>query len=87
MSGAFDTQAVLAALGSVLGVQGAPLPLHEPDFAGTEWQYVKQCLDSGWLSSAGSFVERFERDLAQSLERRIVSLPSSARLGVRYVQA
>ena len=28
--------------------------------AGNEWRYVKECLDSGWVSSAGEFVERFE---------------------------
>jgi len=29
-------------------------------FEGNEWQYVKECLDSGWVSSAGPFVEQFE---------------------------
>ena len=36
------------------------IALHEPVFAGNEWKYVKQCLDTGWVSSAGSFVVRFE---------------------------
>ena len=36
------------------------IPLHEPVFEGNEWQYVKECLDSGWVSSAGPFVEQFE---------------------------
>ena len=34
--------------------------LHEPVFEGNEWRYVKECLDSGWVSSAGPFVEQFE---------------------------
>lgn len=34
--------------------------LHEPLLAGNEWRYVKECLDSGWVSSSGKFVERFE---------------------------
>lgn len=34
--------------------------LHEPVFEGNEWRYVKECLDSGWVSSAGTFVEQFE---------------------------
>lgn len=38
--------------------------LHEPMFAGSEWAYVKECIDTGWVSSAGSFVDRFEGDLA-----------------------
>jgi perosamine synthetase len=36
------------------------IPLHEPVFEGNEWRYVKECLDSGWVSSAGPFVEQFE---------------------------
>ena len=41
-----------------------PIPLHEPDFRNTQsWDYVKDCLDSGWVSSAGSWVSRFENDL------------------------
>ena len=42
-----------------------PLPLHEPRFAGNEWTYVKDCLDTGWVSSAGAYVGRFEADLAR----------------------
>lgn len=53
---------VQAALASVLG-EGGFKPLHEPRFAGNEWTYVKDCLDTGWVSSAGKYVERFENDL------------------------
>ncbi len=38
--------------------------LHEPRFAGNEWAYVKECLDTGWVSTAGAFVPRFEKMLA-----------------------
>ncbi|MBI2789641.1 MAG: LegC family aminotransferase [Elusimicrobia bacterium] len=41
------------------------LSLHEPKFAGNEWAYVKECLDTGWVSSAGKFVDRFEAELAR----------------------
>jgi perosamine synthetase len=41
------------------------VPLHEPRFAGREWDYVKECLDTGWVSSAGRFVNRFETMLAE----------------------
>ena len=41
------------------------MALHEPDFAGTEaWAYVKDCLDTGWVSTAGTWVNRFEQQLA-----------------------
>ncbi len=40
------------------------LPLSEPCLQGNEWQYVKECLDSGWISSVGAFVTRFEQSTA-----------------------
>lgn len=55
--------AVLSAVRRVLGEPTQPLALHEPEFAGREWDYVKDCLDTGWVSSVGSYVDRFERDL------------------------
>lgn len=45
---------------AVTSVAGSGAALHEPEFAGNEWEYVKACLDSGWVSTAGSFVDRFE---------------------------
>ncbi len=56
--------AVLGAVRAVLGQPAAPVPLHEPEFAGREWEYVRDCLDTGWVSSVGAYVDRFERDLA-----------------------
>ena len=49
-----------------------PVVLHEPIFEGNEWDYVKQCLDTGWVSSAGKFVERFERQLEEFTNSRHV---------------
>lgn len=42
-----------------------PIPLSVPTICGNEWKYVKECLDTGWVSSAGRFVEQFERDVAK----------------------
>jgi perosamine synthetase len=55
--------AVVAAVASVLGPAEQLLALHEPEFAGHEWDYVKDCIDTGWVSSVGSYVDRFEREL------------------------
>jgi perosamine synthetase len=41
------------------------IPLCAPEIAGNEWAYVRECLDSGWVSSAGGYVDRFERALAE----------------------
>ena len=40
------------------------IPLHEPTFHGREKDYVVECIETGWVSTAGQFVERFERELA-----------------------
>jgi perosamine synthetase len=56
--------AVLAAVRGVLQASSGPVSLHEPEFRGREWEYVKECLDTGWVSSVGKFVDRFEADLA-----------------------
>lgn len=57
-----DVAAIVAVVTSVLP---GPAALHEPTMRGREWDYVKECLDSGWVSYAGQYVERFERMLEQ----------------------
>lgn len=42
----------------------AAVSLCTPEIRGNEWQYVKECLDTGWVSSAGAYVDRFESCLA-----------------------
>ena len=39
------------------------IPLSVPSIHGNEWKYVKDCLDSGWVSSVGAYVDSFERSL------------------------
>ena len=41
------------------------IPLSVPSLQGNEWQYVKECLDTGWVSSAGKYVELFEQKIAE----------------------
>lgn len=57
--------AVLDSVRRVLPERLTGVALHEPEFAGNEWRYVKECIDTGWVSSAGSHVERFEDMLCQ----------------------
>jgi perosamine synthetase len=40
------------------------VPLCVPAIRGNEWQYIKECLDTNWVSSVGPFVDRFEKELA-----------------------
>jgi perosamine synthetase len=41
------------------------LLLSGPNIAGNEWKYVKECLDTGWVSSVGSYVTKFENMVAE----------------------
>lgn len=49
---------------------GGGIPLCVPEIRGNEWQYVRDCLDTGWVSSVGSYVDRFERGLAERVGAR-----------------
>lgn len=40
------------------------IPLCIPNLGGNEWKYIKDCLDTNWVSSAGSYVNRFEQEFA-----------------------
>jgi perosamine synthetase len=40
------------------------IPLSVPNIAGNEWKYVKECLDTGWISSVGGYVTKFEQMVA-----------------------
>lgn len=53
---------VVAAIRAVVGP--GRVALHEPLFAGNEWRYLRECLDSTFVSSVGEFVDRFESELA-----------------------
>jgi len=60
-STAFVSQ-IVEAIREVVGL--GPVALHEPSFEGNEWIYLKECLDSNYVSSVGKFVDQFELSLA-----------------------
>ncbi|MGW8958146.1 LegC family aminotransferase [Paenibacillus sp. NPDC055715] len=69
-----DIAQVLNAINQVVAMKSSAVPLHEPLLGGNEWKYVKECLDSGWISSAGRYV--------MELEERIIEFT-----GVKYAIA
>ena len=52
---------ILDAIKSVVGEE--PTNLHEPTFEGNELKYLKECIDSTFVSSSGKFVDKFEGEL------------------------
>jgi perosamine synthetase len=75
---------VVTALREVLGAEEKFVPLHEPHFAGNEWSYVKECLDTRWVSSAGKYVDEFEHRLANfaGTEHAVATVNGTAALHV-----
>ena len=41
------------------------IPVYQPELGGNEMAYVRQCLESTWISSKGEFIERFQSDFAR----------------------
>ncbi len=46
------------------------VPLSAPNISGNEWEYIKKCLDSSWVSSAGNYVELFEKKVANYIDSK-----------------
>lgn len=60
------------------------ISLHEPSFQGKENEYVKECIDTAWVSSVGKFVDRFEQQLADYIgaKRAIAVVNGTAALHI-----
>jgi perosamine synthetase len=46
------------------------IPVNEPLLNGNEKKYLNECIDSGWISSEGPFVKKFEDDFAKRMGRK-----------------
>lgn len=73
---------IVKSIQSVIGENS--VALHEPHFAGNEWAYVKECLDTGWVSSVGKYVDLFEHKLAEftGVKRAIAVVNGTAALQI-----
>lgn len=60
------------------------VPLHEPTFDVKEIEYVSDCVESGWVSSVGKYVDRFEKELAEftGVKRAIAVVNGTAALHI-----
>lgn len=56
---------VLSIIKRTIGSKEDFVSLHEPRFFENEWDYVRECLDSTFVSSVGHYVDRFEEMLAE----------------------
>lgn len=46
------------------------IPVNEPLLNGNEKKYLSECIDTGWISSEGPFVARFEAEFAKRVGRK-----------------
>ncbi len=46
------------------------IPVNEPSFIGNEKKYLEECIDTGWISSEGPFVKKFETEFAKTVNRK-----------------
>ena len=61
-----DIDSIIKAIKTVIPQdQKGPVALHEPCFNGNEWLYVKDCIDSTYVSYVGQYVDKFEAMLAE----------------------
>ena len=65
------------------------IPNAVPHLGGNEWKYLKECLDTNWVSSAGPFVDRFEREIAQyiGVPHAVATVNGTAALHVALLAA
>lgn len=75
---------IVAATRGVVGSHDGLVPLHEPEFRGRERDYVLDCVDTGWVSSVGSYVDRIEADLARivGVRRAVATANGTAALHI-----
>lgn len=58
------------------------IPLCVPEIKGNEWNYIKECLDTNWVSSAGGYVDKFEDNFAEYVKAKkaVVTMNGTAAL-------
>ena len=64
MTAQLDINRIVATLKSVIPADKMPVVLHEPSLKGNEWAYLKDCIDSTFVSYVGQYVDKFEVMLA-----------------------
>ncbi len=60
------------------------LNIHEPFFENTNaWLYLKECLDSGWVSSSGKYIEKFEEKICEFTNSKYSIAVTNGTVGLR----
>ncbi len=46
------------------------IPVNSISFRGNERKYLNECIDTGWISSEGPFIKKFEEEFAAKVDRK-----------------
>lgn len=66
------------------GTAENPIPLHEPDFTNSNaTEYLNNCITSGWVSTAGEWVNKFEKELANLTKAKHAIVVSNGTVALR----
>ena len=67
------------------------IPLSVPSIQGKEWEYIKDCLDTEWVSSAGKYVDLFEEKITEYTDSKFaiacVNGTSALQVSLRLIGA
>lgn len=63
------------------------IPLCIPEIRGNEWQYVKECIDTSWVSSVGSYVDLFEKNFNEYVgsKKAVVTMNGTAAIQLALI--
>lgn len=63
------------------------IPLCIPEIRGNEWNYVKECIETSWVSSVGSYVNLFEKNFAEYVNstKAVVTMNGTAALQLALI--
>jgi len=53
------------------------IPVNTPIFQGNEKKYLNECIDTGWISSEGPFVKKFEDQIAKFIDQKYATACSN----------
>ena len=58
------------------------IPVNEPLLNGNEKKYLNECIDTGWISSEGPFIKRFEEGIASRVGRKYAVAVSNGTVAI-----
>ena len=58
------------------------IPVNEPLLNGNEKKYLNECIDTGWISSEGPFIQRFEAEFAKKVSRKYAVAVSNGTVAI-----